>query len=210
MKLKTIILTLLALWGLTFFSSCRLSKQERRLQRDSRLIGKIQARSPELFKSESDTTTNKDSLNVGLKPQLDTTKIRELLDEYIAIEKSKLENHYNKEIDLVQKALRHETLLAYQRELQLKIARAGLKPTQDTFKGENYNFTVFFDPSKEQAISISGEVYSKVITNKTTITQKEYIYKKPTTKQALMKLWPWWTGGIVGLIIFVAIKILLR
>lgn len=211
MKFRTIILAfLLALWVLTFFSSCRLSKQERRLKRDSQLIGKIQARSPELFVVKSDTVKTVDSLNIGLSPEVDTAGVRELLDQYLAAEKAKTENHFNKEIDLIQKELRAQTLIAYQKDLQLKIARAGLKPIQQTFKNDNYNFTVFFDPRKEQAISINGEVYSKVIHTQTTITHKEFIYKKPTTKQALMKLWPWWTGGTVALIAYIAFKILTR
>jgi hypothetical protein len=202
MKLNAIIFVLLlGLLALNLFS-CRLNKQERRLKKDSETIEKIRGRSPELFADKSDTTQTEDSLEVGINLDEDTSKIRDLLGKYVALDSAKQINYADKDIDHEQKTLRQQIFINKQRDIEKEIARVGFKKKEETFTGPNYNLKVAFDPSKKPEISLSGTIQHLTIHEKTTITLYKYIEKTITLRQAFFKLWPVWVGLTVLGVLF--------
>jgi ubiquitin-protein ligase len=211
MKFRTIIVAILiGLLAATLFTSCRLNKQERRLKRDSETIEKIRGRSPELFTDKIDTIQTEDSIEVGVTLVEDSAKIRELIEDYIDLDSAKQINHDNKDIDLEQKALRHQLFINKQNDIKKEIARSGFKKREQTFTGPNYNLKVSFDPFSLPQIKLTGTIHHMQIDKKTTIVTKEYIHTKVTMKQAFLKLWPVWSIMLLLSILGAAMKFIIK
>lgn len=216
MRFNTIIFVLL-LGLLAFLFSCRLNKQERRLKKDSKeieklqgKIGKILERSPELVKNQSDTTQTEDSLEVGVNLEEDTAKIRDLLRDYISYDSAKKLNHENKELDLEQKAIRHQLFINKQNDIEHDLARYGFKPKVLESNGPNHHIKAIFDPRKTPELSLVGTIEHLIIHDKTTITLKEYIHKDISMKQAFWKLWPVWSVMLILSIVGMAIRLWIK
>jgi hypothetical protein len=195
MSRGAVILVLLSLL-LIQLTSCRLTKQERRLKKDSELIEKIQGRSPELFSSKADTTNKEDTFQIKIGLEKDYENVRKLLDEYVALDKAKKDN-YDSVINLEQKALRQQILISRQLDIERALRKGAFKKTEKMFKGDNYNLRVLFDPSSEEELSLSGLITHQIITNTKTITIQKYIFKEPTGWQAVKKLWPFFLVSIL-------------
>ena len=196
MKFKTIVIAiLLYLLAVTLFS-CRLTKQERQEKRDSELLEKIKGRSPSLFAEKSDTVTRVDTFKIGIELEKDYERVRSLLDEYVALDKAR-KNNFDSVIDLEQKALRQQIILSRQLDIEKELRRGAFDKTERPFKGDHYNLRVLFDPKSKEEVSLSGTISHQIINNETTITQKTFVFKPPTTIQAIKKLWPYFLVAIL-------------
>jgi hypothetical protein len=179
-----------------------LTKQERRLKRDSEQLERIKGRSPELFSEKSDTIKQVDTFKIGLGLNKDFERVRKLLDEYVALDSMRKQN-YDSVVDLEQKALRQQMLLSRQLDIERALRKGAFEKTERMFKADNYDLRVEFDPDKEEELSLSGTITHQIINTTKTITIQKYIYKKITMSQAFVSLWRVWVP-----LIFIALLIL--
>jgi len=208
MSRGAVILVLLSLL-LIQLTSCRLTKQERRLKKDSELLEKIKGRSGELFASKSDTTSKTDSFEINIGLEKDYENVRKLLDEYVALDKARKEN-YDSVVNLEQRNLRAQIILSRQLDIEKTLRKGSFLKTEKMFKGDNYNFRVLFDPNGKEELSLSGSITHQIINNQTTITIQKYITKKITMGQAALKLWPIWSILLVLSLMGVALKYVIK
>lgn len=180
-------------------TSCRLTKQERQEKRDSKLLEKIQARSPGLFESKTDTVIITDSIYVATNLQFDTTAFREELDEYLALHEAK-KRIAGETFNIEQRGAAYQTIFnAQQRQFQ-KLLSGGFIDQVVPIKGKWGELEISFNPKSSLQWKVKGFLTTKEINTTKTITIKEFVYIKPK------RTWMWAViFSLVGVIIILAL-----
>jgi phage anti-repressor protein len=174
---------------------------EWRLNRDAKLLGKIKARSPKLFKTEFDTVFfNEPVDSIGMSVETDTASFIARLKEYEMIVDS-LNNLNNN--DITENAFQTRRILFEKKKnLTNKLIEGAFVKSRGPLIDKNgrFNLIVEFDPTAKTFSIVKGTINYSEIRRTETITIK----MKPTWWETIKVTWPLW------IILFILIFILLK
>lgn len=202
-----VVFVLLVLLGLLIaaliFSSCgpKLTKQQRQELRDSKLLKKIEQRSPRLLQTKVDSVfENEDIPDINMEIPSDTMAFDSLLEKYYDLRQAN-EEMASRNLNLEHSIHDRRFLATKLRETIQDLRKGSMKDLDTVIRDKEGWVTIPFKyEAKTGKFSIEGaQVKKMTITNNKTVRIVERI--QSTTWQAVKKMW--WLILLLVLIIVI-------